>query len=623
LSILIKLLKLVDAHYEQQTLNIFFIMDRNGMKILGINEDHNANAALIIDGKVVSCVAEERFSGVKNDTEYPRKAIDSILAMNKISGSEIDYVVFAGIISDPVQMKIKRVTTYSIGDYVREQREYWNPVILDGKDSNYWKRILKEKKFANPHPPGYYDYSFIETVPENNRIDAFNLVRKKTVAKHLGIHEEKVILMDHHRGHAAYAFYASPRSQLRSLIVTADGWGDGCNATASVFEDGKIREFFRTDMCHIARIYRWITLLLGMKPNEHEFKVMGLAPYAKGFIAQPAYEIFKKTLVVDGLDFKWNEKPSDMYYYFRDALEGIRFDGIAAGLQLWVEDLVSEWVNNLMKYTGAEALYFSGGLSMNIKANKVIMMLNSVKEFHVPPSGGDDSQSIGAAYALCEDLGIVPVPINDTYLGPEYTFADSKAVLEKYDMTGFSIIENPTDELLADYLAGDYVLGRCVGAMEFGARSLGNRAILCNPSKIENLKHINEKIKFRDFWMPFTPSILAERGSEYLVNPKGATANYMTIAFDSTPICREHLKAAIHPYDFTVRAQLVGPNTNEKYYSLIKAFEKKTGIGALLNTSLNLHGLPMVNTPDDALYTMFHSGLDGLILPGILIVRDK
>jgi len=231
--------------------------------------------------------------------------------------------------------------------------------------------------------------------------------------------------------------------------------------------------------------------------------------------------------------------------------------------------------------------------------------------------------AIGASYALCEDLGIPCEPLKNTYLGPEYSSADSIAAMERCDLSSFKILENPSDDLIADYLVGEHVLGRCVGPMEFGARALGNRSILCNPSKIENLKHINEKIKFRDFWMPFTPSILAERAADYVVNPKGSTSEFMTIAYDSTPMCREHLKAAIHPYDFTVRAQLVRPDINPGYYSLIKTFEKKTGIGALLNTSLNLHGSPMVNTIDEALYTMLHSGLDGLILPGFLIIRDK
>jgi len=361
------------------------------MKIIGINEDHNANAALIIDGKVIACASEERFTGTKNDTEYPRQSIESILSVAGLKGDEIDKVVFAGKIADPFQMRMKRVTTYSIKDYVREQNEYWKPVLLEKKPSDYWLRISKEPKFANPNPPGYYDYCFLETQPEESWGSVFNAVRKQTAAKQLGISEDNVLFMDHHRGHAAYAFYASPRSARRSLVVTADGWGDGCNATASIYEHGKLKEFLRTDMCNLARTYRWITLLLGMKPNEHEFKVMGLAPYAKDYIARPAYEVFKNTLFVDGLDFKWKEKPSDMYFYFREALEGVRFDGIAAGLQMWVEDLVSEWIRNLMEHTGAEALYYSGGLSMNIKANKTIMEMDCVKEFHVPPSGGDES----------------------------------------------------------------------------------------------------------------------------------------------------------------------------------------------------------------------------------------
>jgi carbamoyltransferase len=167
------------------------------------------------------------------------------------------------------------------------------------------------------------------------------------------------------------------------------------------------------------------------------------------------------------------------------------------------------------------------------------------------------------------------------------------------------------------------VLGRCVGNMEFGARSLGNRAILCDPSKFENLRAINEKVKFRDFWMPFTPSILEERGNDYLVNPKGIEARYMTIAFDSTKLAKDHLRAAIHPSDFSVRPQLVAHSVNPSYHALIKAFEKKTGIGAVLNTSLNLHGFPIVLNTGDAIDTMEKSGLDGMILPGILILKKS
>ncbi len=275
-----------------------------------------------------------------------------------------------------------------------------------------------------------------------------------------------------------------------------------------------------------------------------------------------------------------------------------------------------------MKHTDADALYYSGGLSMNIKANKVIAELPCVKNFYVPPSGGDESLSMGACYYVSVQNKEQQTPLKDGYLGYSSTIEESKLAASSFKTnTNYEVVYNASNELIADLLVQGKVLGRCVGNMEFGARSLGNRAIICNASKYEQLRIINEKIKFRDFWMPFTPSILADRANDYLVNSKKLPAEYMTLAFDSTDLAKDHLKAAIHPYDFTIRPQLVSPETNPEYYALIKAFEKKTGIGGLLNTSLNLHGYPIVCTASEAIHTMINSGLDGMILPGVLILK--
>jgi carbamoyltransferase len=594
------------------------------MIILGINEDHNATAALIKDGIVLACASEERFTKIKNDTEYPRKAIDSILAQTGIHPSQIDHVAFAGIYCDPVQMRLKRVTRYKISDYVREMHEHWHKVLIEKKESTYWQDLLQDPRFT-PGPDNYYDYSFMATKPKEAWPGLMNEARCGKVIEHIGISRDRIHFIDHHSGHAHYAYFAAPHEHTskKAVIVTADGWGDGCNATISVIDNGTIREIKRTQLCNIARVYRWITLVLGMKPNEHEYKVMGLAPYSNEYITKPAYEIFRKTLVVDGLDFRWNFQPPDMYFYFREAFEGLRFDGIAAGVQQWVEELLSQWITNIMTLTGAEVLYYSGGLSMNVKANKMIAELALVKDFHVPPSGGDESLAIGAAFVLSCRLGITPFALKNAYLGYEPTVEESRAAVASYrNLCGYTIIDNPSETEIAGYLQVGKVLGRCVGKMEFGARSLGNRAIICDASHYENVRVINEKIKFRDFWMPFTPSILYERACDYIVNPKNLNAGYMTIAFDSTPLARDHLKAAIHPYDFTVRPQLVSPDTNKGYYDLIKVFEKKTGIGGVLNTSLNLHGYPIVCTAEDAIDTFVRSGLDGMILPGLLILKQ-
>jgi len=326
---------------------------------------------------------------------------------------------------------------------------------------------------------------------------------------------------------------------------------------------------------------------------------------------------------VDGLDFKWNVQPPDSYFYFRDRLEGLRFDGIAGGLQLWIEELLGEWMTNILAATGAESLYYSGGLSMNVKANKTIAALPALKAFYVPPSGGDESLAIGAAYVIAQNGGDRIVALHDNYLGCAPTEEEALSASREMDGGDFTVVESPSVDLLADLLAEGKVLGRCVGKMEFGARALGNRSILCNPSKSENLRLINEKIKFRDFWMPFTPSILAERAADYLENHKGLQAKWMTLAFDSTPLGRRHLAAAIHPHDATVRPQVVERDVNPQYHELISAFEKRTGVGALLNTSLNLHGSPIVCTAAEAIDTLLKSGLDGMILPGVLILRQS
>lgn len=592
------------------------------MLILGINEDHNATAALCKDGKIIACCSEERLSRVKNDVEYPYKSIDSILKISGTAPSEIDFVAFAGTQADCVQMKIKRSTRYKISDYIKEMHQYWKKLFVENIESDYWESLLSDPRFASV-PKNYYDYGFMDKFPKEQWQVRMNEARQNAAIEQLGIKRERARFIDHHTAHAHYAYYASPREGPRpAAIVTADGWGDGCNATISKVEDGKIREVFRTPMCNLARIYRWMTLLLGMKPNEHEYKVMGLAPYAKDYLREPAYKIFKESLIVDGIDFKWKNKPSDMYFYFKDKFEGTRFDAIAAGLQLWVEELLSEWITNVMAFTKAEALYYSGGLSMNVKANMVIAGLPAVKAIHIPPSGGDESLAMGAAFALSKEFKEEQSPLPDAYLGFSPSKESSLGVIKKLiNNPNFQVIHDPDDTMLAQLLWKGKVLGRCVGKMEFGARSLGNRAVLCDPSKYENIRVINEKIKFRDFWMPFTPSILAERADDYIYNPKKLRAEFMTIAFHSTPLAREHLRAAIHPYDFTVRPQLVRSKVNPRYYSLIKAFEKISGIGALLNTSLNLHGNPIACTETDAVEVLINSGLDGLILPGAAILK--
>ncbi len=592
------------------------------MIILSINEDHNATVALIKDGKVLYCASEERITRFKNDVGYPFQTIADALKETGVKANQIDQVVFTGYSQSPVDLKIKRTTRFGIPDYVREMHEYWKSVLIEKKPSSFWDKVLQEPRFNNPETE-YYDFGFLKTTPKEKWGKAFNQERINAVVRQLKINPNKVSFKNHHQCHAYYAYYASPINRAKkTAVVTADSWGDGENATIWLAENGKLKKIHGTALCNLARIYRFMTLLLGMKPNEHEYKVMGLAPYAKNYIMQPAYDIFKKTLIVDGLDFKWDEKPSDMYFYFKDKLEGVRFDGIAAGVQKWLEDMLVEWMTNILKHLKVDSLVYSGGLSMNVKANKSISEIPRLKHFFVPPSGGDESTAIGAAYAVSIEHKINPQPLQHAYLGYSITDKEIEKLLSKYKIEKkYKVLRNAANKQIVDLLISDKIVARCSGAMEFGARALGNRSILCNPANFDNIRLINEKIKFRDFWMPFTPTILDYRAKDYLINHKNLKAPYMTLAFNSTPLCRKHLKAAIHPYDFTARPQILEKEVNPKYYELIQAFEKKTGIGGVLNTSLNLHGKPIVRNAEDAWHAFTHSDLDALLLNKTLIIK--
>jgi carbamoyltransferase len=595
------------------------------MIVLGINEDHNASAAVVKDGEVVAAASEERFTRLKNDVGYPREAVEEVLKVAGLRPEDCDQIVCAGREQDPVQLKIKRVGRYTTEDYVREMHDYWKPVLLEKRPSNYWEEIQKDPRLGSAKGV-YYNFDFMTKLPPDQWNTAFAQERKQTASRHLGVSAEKVSFIDHHPAHAHYAYFAAPIDRSRkTAVVTADGWGDGCNASISLAQGNTLREVHRTANCHLARLYRWTTLILGLKPNEHEYKVMGLAPYAKEYVKRAAYNIYKETLVVDGLDFKWNKQPPDSYFYFRDRFErkAVRFDGIAGGIQDWLEEMLAEWVTNILRALEVDQLVFSGGLALNVKANKVLAELPGVRSFYVAGSGGDESLCIGSAFAAANGRDEIK-PIGQMYFGPALDAAETAQALQAYHAAErFELVANPTAGQIADLLVQGKVIARCIGQMEFGARALGNRSILCDPSNWENVRKINEMVKSRDFWMPFAPTILLERAHDYLENPKDVIAPFMTIGFDTTPLARKHLIAALHPYDFTARPQVLDKDTNPGYYDIIKAFEARTGIGAVLNTSFNLHGEPIVNNTADAMHTFVDSGLDGLLLPDVLLLKKE
>lgn len=603
---------------------------------LGIASEHCSSASLMIGGRIVGIIQEERLSLKKNQVAFPLGAINRLIDAH-LGGdfAQIDRVVFGGQESDPVYAALDRFSNFSIDEHVREQHELWHPHFYGNKpnDGSYWK-----KKFSdgdNLNEGVHYDFSWLADMAGDDALRYFvEVERPATVRRLLPCRDDvEITAIDHHTCHSYYALFGAQLpvdSPEAALVLTADGWGDGCNWSASVADaEGRLRRVASGADHTIARIYKWVTLIMGMKPNEHEYKVMGLSAYARIPKAVAAAE----AVFFDALDFRDGKFVSDRplidsYFDLKDRLEGVRFDVMAAALQNWSTEVTKAWVKHWLAETGKRGLCFSGGLSMNIKTNGDILEMPEVDWLSVPASGGDESLSAGACFALASgDSSAEPMvhaylgdvggdgSANDDWayrLGEANWTADQFSVREGFDATA-----------AARLLAADHVVARCVGAAEFGARSLGNRSILANPSNPENVKLINDSIKNRDFWMPFTPSILAEEADRYLVNPKGAVCPFMTIGFESNPEHRHEIAGAVHPADYSVRPQFVDRGTNPEYWELIDQFRKLTGVAALLNTSLNLHGEPMNYTAADAARTLALSDLDFLLMPNNRLLFKK
>lgn len=284
------------------------------------------------------------------------------------------------------------------------------------------------------------------------------------------------------------------------------------------------------------------------------------------------------------------------------------------------KQLIKYWLD----FTNLKKCVISGGVALNIKANMEIGKMDCVEDLFVVGSSGDESLCIGAIFAYLdkENRGKEIEKLDSLYLGEEVDNEEVLNIIKKIrNSNDYLINEAPTYEEIANTIANGYILGRCSGKMEFGARALGNRSIIADPRKQETINKINKKIKSRDFWMPFTPSILEEEADKYLLNEKGFSYPFMSVACETTRKGIEDLKAAIHPADNTARPQLVSEKMNEGYYNLIKSFKNITGVGALLNTSLNIHGYPIVRTASDAFEVLEKTDLDGLIFDNYLIMK--
>jgi len=612
--------------------------------ILGINWEQNSTAALMIDGKVVGCSSEERFSGVKNDERYPINAINWLLNEFKVSPNDITCVAFISKQWSPTYSLIRHYSGFDITDHIKEQDLVWKPRLIEGKIVNtmkvfhdkldldqypgrdFWQSVLEEMNIANDHTSN----SELEKIGKQ--------IRSNVVKEHLEIESDKIKFIDHHLGHAAYAFFGQELSAERTLVLTIDAFGDNSNYSAWLVtnSEGKYQfeKIVKGSNFIIAHLYRYTTLILNMKPNEHEYKVMGLAPYCKSKYAEEVYKVLADFQYVEGREFKDGSRPKDLYFSVLEKLKGFRFDSIAGGLQLYTERLVTKWVSNLVEEFKPQAIALGGGVAMNVKMNSVISGILQGKAVNVPPSPDDSSQAMGVLYAASAMQTSEPLEIytfddklqhvSSPYLGPKYNIDKQEIIdfLNNQNLCNIEVLELDYEKVVGMLLKGS-IVGRFSGNAEFGARALGNRSILADPRHPKIKIKINEAIKSRDFWMPFAASVILEHATEYLIlqSPPECYA-YMTNACETTILGREVLAAAIHPYDNTCRPQIVNQRANSEYHKLIKTFGDKSGVFGLLNTSFNVHGKPIVGSPTEALQVFTSTDLDCLILGDFFLIKN-
>jgi carbamoyltransferase len=584
------------------------------MIVLGINDTHCATAAVLRDGRIVGCASEERFTRLKNDAGYPRRAVDALLAHLGISATAIDRVALAGTRA--------------------ASREWLNRVLHDESYARQYYGV------AWPSPRRRLERRARRL---GRRLGIVGASREKTgitheerlalVTDHLGLGRERIVCLDHHTCHAAAAWFGSGFGERPALVLTNDNSGDGLCATAWSARGLRLdrREATPSAPGSVGSFYSFVTLALGMKFGEHEYKVMGLAPYASERSATRAEEALRGVFDLDEgrpATFRWRDR-GERYQVLSRASLGLRFDAVAAGAQRLLEDILVRWARLMKERYGGARLALGGGVFMNVKANMLLAGEDWVEDLFTFPSCGDESNAVGAAYLgyaeECRRRGQtpVPVPFGPAFLGPAVTDAEVEAVIRERRLEGRYKIAacDRIEERIADLLVTDGVVARCAGRMEFGARALGNRSILANPSDPRVVGVINRMVKNRDFWMPFAPTVLAERAPDYLVNPKGLASPYMMLAMPTRPEARDALAAAIHPHDLTARPQILERDWNPAYHELIREFERRTGVGAVLNTSFNLHGEPIVCTADDAVDTFERSGLPHLAVGNWLISK--
>ena len=589
--------------------------------ILGISAFyHDSAAALLVDGEIVAAAQEERFTRKKHDEEMPARAIEHCLRTAGIAAADLDYVAF-----------------------------YDKPLLK-------FERLLETYLAYAPRGFGSFRRAMAVWLPKK-------LHTRRELHRGLGgAYRKRLVFTEHHQSHAASAFYPSPFEE--AAVLTLDGVGEWATASIGVGRGHRLELSHELRFPHsLGLLYSAFTYFCGFKVNSGEYKLMGLAPYG-----EPRYAGLIRERLLDLKDdgsFRMDQRYFDycagltMTNRLFDELFGgpprspdepitEREMDLAASIQLVTEEIVLRMVRHVHRTTGQRNLCLAGGVALNCVANGRILREGPFDELWVQPAAGDAGGSLGAALFVWHQLlGRERVPRagdsqRGSLLGPRFSDDEIARFLAEREIPHRRCLdEEEVVERTSELLASGKVVGWLHGRMEFGPRALGARSILGDPRDVEMQATMNLKIKFRESFRPFAPSVLRSRVHEYFETRVAADEPYMLVVAPVHPtkrlsvvegdgvvglerrkLARSVIPAVTH-VDASARVQTVDSERNPRYTRLLEAFERRTGCPVLINTSFNVRGEPIVCTPEDAYRCFLATGMDALVLEDFILLKEE
>ncbi len=591
--------------------------------ILGISAFyHDSAACILINGKIIAAAQEERFTRIKHDSNYPHNAVEFVLNFAKLKLNEVDQIIFF----EKPFLKFERLLETYVAFAPKGFLSFSKAMPLWIKDKLFQKNLLQNK--LKNHDPNY---------------------NKK---------KNNIYFSDHHLSHAASAFFPSPFNE--AVVITADGVGEWATTTVAVGKDKNLEIKKEIHFPHsLGLLYSAFTYYTGFKVNSGEYKLMGLAPYGKPNYVKEILKIVDikedgtfrldqkyfnyatgLTMTNSKFDKLFGHKPRNSKY---EKLTQFHMD-IASSIQKITEDIMIKLAKSVQQEYGSKNLCLAGGVALNCVANGKILREKIFENIWIQPAAGDAGGALGAALALWHIEQKNPRNINNeddmsgSYLGPEFSQLEIENELKRLGANFKTLNESEIINQTSKDLSSGNAVGWFQGRMEFGPRALGCRSILGDPRSPDMQKNLNLKVKYRESFRPFAPSILVEdlhnwfdmnTASPYMLMVSNIKKNLqisMTndeenfFGIDKLNVKRSEVPAITH-VDYSSRVQTVHQSTNPKYHKLITKFKEITGCPILVNTSFNVRGEPIVNTPEDAFNCFMGTELDNLVIGNCYLVK--